>query len=131
MLASLLTLLATALSLLVIDLIFPGVNLANFPAAMIAAISIGVVNSFVRPVLRVLSLPLTIVTLGLFSLVVNGVSFWLASTVVPGFSVSGLWAFLLAPVVLSFINTALNNYFAERYPELKTGDESSELKTDA
>ncbi|MGJ3247373.1 MAG: phage holin family protein [Elainellaceae cyanobacterium] len=130
MLAAFLTLLATALSLLVIDLIFPGVNLANFPAAMIAAVSIGVVNSFVRPVLRVLSLPLTIITLGLFSLVVNGVSFWLASTVVPGFSVSGLWSFLLAPVVLSVINTTLNNYFAERYPDLKTGDES-ELKTDA
>ena len=118
MLGKLLTILATALSLLVVDIIFPGVNLANFPAAMVAAVVIGVVNVGVKPVISLLSLPATILTLGAFSLVVNGLCFWLASAFVPGFTVAGLGAFLIAPVVLSFVNTLLTNYFAEKYPEL-------------
>ncbi|MBC7970870.1 MAG: phage holin family protein [Verrucomicrobia bacterium] len=114
MVGNLLTLLATALSLLVVDLAVPGVDIATFPAALIAAVSIGLVNAFVKPVLSLLSLPLNFLTLGLFSLVVNGFCFWLASVVVPGFSVSGLLAFILGPVVLSFVSTFLNKYFAER-----------------
>jgi putative membrane protein len=118
MLGTLLTLLATALSLLVVDIIFPGVNLASFPAALIAAVAIGIVNSVVRPTLSLLSLPLNFVTLGAFSLVVNGICFWLASVLVPGFYVKGLLAFILGPVILSFVNTFLSKYFAERYPAL-------------
>jgi putative membrane protein len=109
-----LTTLATALSLLVVDLAVPGVDIANFPAALIAAIAVGLVNSFVRPVLSLLSLPLNLVTLGLFSLVVNGICFWLAAVLVPGFSVHGLLAILLSPVILSFVNTFLSKYFAEK-----------------
>jgi putative membrane protein len=115
---TLLTLLATALSLLVVDIIFPGVQLANFPAALIAAAAIGLVNSGVKPVISTLSLPLNFVTLGSFSLVVNGLCFWLASVLVPGFAVSGLIAFILAPVLLSGVNTVLSQYFGEKYPNL-------------
>ncbi len=115
MIGNLVTLLATALSLLVVDLIFPkGVDIANFPAALIAAGAIGVVNSFIRPVLSLLSLPLNFLSLGLFSLVVNGFCFWLAALFVPGFYVSGLLAFILGPVVLSATSTFLNKYFAEK-----------------
>ena len=114
MVGNLLTLLATALSLLIVDLAVPGVDIATFPAALIAAVSIGLVNAFVKPVLSVLSLPLTFVTLGLFSLVVNGLCFWLASVLVPGFRVDGLLAFVLGPVILSLASTFLNKYFAER-----------------
>ena len=116
MLGSLLTLLATALSLLVVDIIFPGVNLANFPAALIAAASIGLVNAGIKPVISLLSLPLNIVSLGGFSLVVNGLCFWLASLLVPGFRVAGLLAFILGPVILSLVNTFLSQYFAEKFP---------------
>ncbi|GAB4236801.1 MAG: phage holin family protein [Elainellaceae cyanobacterium] len=112
MLGFALTTLITALSLLIVDLVVPGVVLANFPAAIIAAIAIGFVNAFVKPVLSFLSLPVNFLTLGAFSLVVNGVCFWLASLLVPGFAVHGLLAFLLAPVVLSLGTTFLNNYFA-------------------
>lgn len=114
MVGSLLTVLATALSLLVVDLAVPGVDLATFPAALIAAVSIGLVNAFVKPVLSTLSLPLTFLTLGTFSLIVNGLCFWLASVLVPGFRVDGLLAFILGPVVLSLASTFLNRYFAER-----------------
>jgi putative membrane protein len=121
MLRSALTLLATALSLLVIDLIVPGVNIATFPAAIIAAIALGLVNSGVKPILSLLSLPLNFLTLGGFSLVVNGLCFWLASLFVPGFTVSGLLAIILGPIVLSFVNTFLSRYFVERYPTLASG----------
>ena len=118
MLGKLLTILATALSLLVVDIIFPGVDLANFPAAMVAALIIGIVNVGIKPIISILSLPATILTLGAFSLVVNGFCFWLASLFVPGFKVAGLLAFIFAPIVLSAVNTFLTNYFAEKYPEL-------------
>lgn len=118
MLVKLLTILATALSLLVVDIIFPGVDLANFPAAMVAALIIGIVNVGIKPIISILSLPATILTLGGFSLVVNGLCFWIASLFVPGFKVTGLLAFLFAPIVLSAVNTFLTNYFAEKYPEL-------------
>lgn len=119
MIGFLLTTIATALSLLVTDLVVPGVDVATFPAAIIAGLAVGVINSTIRPILSALSLPLNFVTLGLFSLVVNGICFWLASVVVPGFSVNGLTAFLLGPVILSFVNTFLSRYFAERSPETK------------
>jgi len=126
MVGTLLTLLATALSLLVVDLIFPkGVDIANFPAALIAAGAIGLVNSFIRPVLSLLTLPLNFLSLGLFSLVVNGLCFWLASVAVPGFYVNGLLAFLLGPVILSAVSTFLNKYFAEK--QLLPGSSSQQL----
>lgn len=115
MLGSLLSVLATALSLLVVDIIFPGVSLANFPAALIAGASIGVVNAGIKPVLSLLSLPLNIVTLGGFSLIINGLCFWLASLFVPGFKVAGLIAFIVAPIILSFVNTLINKYFGEKF----------------
>lgn len=117
MIGFLLTTLATALSLLVVDLVVPGVDIATFPAALIAALAVGLVNSTVKPTLSMLSLPINFLSLGLFSLVVNGVCFWLASVLVPGFAVRGLLAIILGPVVLSFVNTFLSKYFAEKAPD--------------
>ncbi len=111
--------LATALSLLIVDLVVPGVNLANFPSALIAAAVIGLINSGIKPSLSTLSLPLTYLTLGGFSLIVNGICFWLASVLVPGFQVRGLIAFIIGPVVLSLANTFLSKYFAEKGFELQ------------
>jgi putative membrane protein len=127
----LITTLVTALGLLVVDTIVPGVNIDNFPAAIVAAIAIGLVNSGIRPGLSLLSLPLNFVTLGSFSLVVNGVCFWLASMLVPGFSMSGLLAFILAPVTLSFASTFLNQYFSERgVGQILPGKENTTLKVE-
>lgn len=112
--AYLVTTLATALGLLVIDTVVPGVDIANFPAAMLAAVAVGGINSTIRPVLAVLSLPINFLSLGLFSLVVNGVCLWLAALFVPGFAIHGLVAFILGPVILSFASTFLNNYFDEK-----------------
>lgn len=122
------TWLATALSLLVVDLVLPGVNIATFPAALIAAVSIGLVNSSVKPILSGLSMPLNFLSLGTFSVVVNGICFWLASILVPGFRVSGLIALIVGPIILSFVNTFLSQYFAERHPELSAADQYPELQ---
>ncbi|MEH2123406.1 phage holin family protein [Nostoc sp.] len=122
MLTPLLTALATALSLLIVDLVVPGVNIANFPAAMIAALVIGLINGSVKPVLSALSLPLNFLSFGAFSLVVNGLCFWLAAVLVPGFAVRGIIGFLLGPVILTFANTFINNYFVERNLLTSSGD---------
>lgn len=114
MLGYLVTLLATALSLLVVDIIFPGVYIATFPIALVAAGAIGLVNAFVRPILSVLTLPINLLTLGIFSLVVNGICLSLAAFLVPGFSIHGALAFIFAPVILSAVNTGLNRYFANK-----------------
>ncbi|WYL93995.1 MAG: phage holin family protein [Gloeotrichia echinulata IR180] len=117
--ATFLIALATALSLLIVDIVVPGVDIANFPAALIAAVVIGLINAAVKPILFTLSLPLNLLTLGAFSLVVNGICFWLAAVLVPGFRVDGIIAFILGPVVLSLANTFLTNYFAERNIDLQ------------
>ncbi|MGF1480035.1 MAG: phage holin family protein [Cyanophyceae cyanobacterium] len=126
MLSSLLSLIATALSLLVVDILFKGVSIASFPVALIAGLAIGAVNAFIKPVISTLSLPLNFLSLGAFSLVINGLCFWLASVLVPGFQVSGLLAFILGPVILSAANTLIGNYIGEKYPQI-TGSDSPQI----
>lgn len=115
MVSSFVTILATALSLLVVDILFAGVSLDNFPAALVAAVGIGLINIGVKPIIALLSLPLNILSLGAFSLVINGFCFWLASLLVPGFKVAGLGAFILAPVILAMVNSFLDGYFADKF----------------
>ncbi|MGB7413781.1 MAG: phage holin family protein [Thermosynechococcaceae cyanobacterium] len=122
MIGILLTLLATALSLLVVDIIFPGVDLANFTAALAGAGVLGGVNAVIRPVLSLLSLPITILSLGAFSLVINGLCFWLAALLVPGFKVSGILSFIVGPIILSVVSTFFSQYLTEKYPQLMGGN---------
>ena len=120
--------LATALSLLVVDLVVPGVRIETIAAAAIAAVSVGLVNAFIKPVLQIVSIPITVVSLGLFAIVVNGLCFWLSSLVVSGFYVQGILGFILGPIVLSFVSTALSNYLTNHAPAFM--HDSSELSTD-
>ena len=92
--------LTTALALGAAAWILPGVTLASLPALAVAALVLGIVNSVVKPVLVVLTLPLTVLTLGLFYFVVNGLAFALAAWIVPGFEVRSFgWAILGALLV--------------------------------
>ncbi|MBE7383958.1 MAG: phage holin family protein [Leptolyngbya sp. SIO1E4] len=129
MLSILLSGLVTALSLLVVDLIVPGVKLDTVTATALAAASIGVANAFIKPILSTLSVPASLLTFGLFSLIVNGLCFWLSSLFVPGFYVQGVLGFLLGPVVLSFVGTFLGKYMADKYPQLM--DSSALTTTDS
>ena len=110
MLGIVLPALVTAFSLLVLDALLPGVTLETITASVLAAIAIGVVNAIIRPIIKLLSLPLTLVTFGLFSLVVNGFCFWLASVLVPGFEVRGFIGFIVGPIALSFLSTTFGHY---------------------
>lgn len=124
--------LATALSLLAVDLIVPGVTITTLTAAAIAALTVGLVNAFLKPALQTLTVPINVISFGAFSFVLNGLCLWLASLAVPGFYVQGVIGFLLGPVVLSAVNTFLNNYLDKKAPAfLKDGSQpSSELSPD-
>ncbi len=121
---------ATALSLLVVDLVVPGVTISTLTAAAIAAVSVGLVNAFLKPLLQTLTLPISFLSLGAFSLVLNGLCLWLASLAVPGFYVTGIIGFLLGPVVLSAVNTFIGNYFEKKAPAFLRDGSGSELSTD-
>jgi putative membrane protein len=121
--------LATALSLLVVDLVVPGVTIDTLTAAAIAAVTVGLVNAFVKPLLQAFTLPINVITFGAFSLIVNGLCLWLASLGVPGFYVQGILGFILGPVVLSAVNTFLGNYLDKKAPDFMR--DSSELSADS
>jgi putative membrane protein len=103
------TWLMTALALVVTAYIVPGIELDGFNAALIAAIILGLVNAVVRPLLILLTLPITIVTLGLFLLVINALSIQLVAALTSGFSVDGLLWAIIGSLVLSFVSSILDS----------------------
>jgi putative membrane protein len=98
----------SALALFIVSKVVPGIRLADFWSALIAVAVIGLVNALIKPLLFILTLPITIITLGLFTLVINALMFLLASTFTPGFKVDGFMAALLGSLVFSIITTLLN-----------------------
>jgi putative membrane protein len=96
-------LLISIISVIVSAYIVPGVEVTLI-GSIVTAIVLGVINLFIKPVVKLLALPITIVTLGLFSLVINALFVILVAKIVPGFSVSGFWSALLFSIALSLIN---------------------------
>ncbi len=94
-------LLLTALLLLIVTDIIPGVQVDSVYHALIAAFILGLLNAIVRPVLILLTLPITIVTLGLFAFVINALLFMFAASFLEGFSVSGFWPALFGSLLVS------------------------------
>ena len=99
--------LIATLAILIAAQIVPGVNV-TLTGAIVAAIVLGAINLFIRPILIILTLPITILTLGLFSLVINALLVLLASYLVPGFSVVGFWPAFFFALALSIINWVFN-----------------------
>ncbi len=99
--------------------ILPGVSVDNFFVAVVAAVVIGLINTFIRPVVLVLTLPINLVTLGLLTFVINALLIMLASAIVPGFYVANFWWALLFSIVLFLVNTLFKHSarrgFAEDY----------------
>ena len=114
MLSFFLTWIVAAVSLIITANIVPGISVVSFPAAMLAAVVIGLVNAVVRPILTLLTLPLTVITLGLFLFVVNAISLslasWLAGAFNIGFAVNGFWPALLGSIVLSFVSGLIGRF---------------------
>ena len=109
--------LLSAVALLAVAYVYTGVEVRSFGAALIAAFVIGLFNTVVRPILVVLTLPVTLVTLGLFLFVINALMFWAAASVLDGFQVAGFAAALIGSLIYSLcgmvIDSALQRLFDE------------------
>ncbi len=110
--------LLSAAALLLLANVYGGVKVDNFTAAMVAALVIGLLNTVVRPILVLLTLPVTVVTLGLFLFVINALMFWTAGSVLAGFHVDGFGAALVGSLIYSLlcvvIDLALQGLFSKK-----------------
>src|SRR4030043_2344049 len=98
-------------AILIISYLFPGlIWVDTFWAALVTALLLGIVNAIIRPILVLLTLPLTLVTLGLFLLVINGLMLWLVSALVSGFHVSGFWGAVFGSILISIVSWLLSRF---------------------
>lgn len=103
-------LLITALGLWVADQLLGGITITGTGALIISALLLGVVNAIIRPIILILTLPLTIVTLGFFVLIVNGISLAIAAWLVPGFHVAGLWSATIGAIIVGLTGWAASAF---------------------
>jgi putative membrane protein len=106
--------LVIALAMLGLSRVLPGFRVDGWVPAIVAALVLGVVNAIVKPILFVLTLPFTIVTLGLFLFVLNALCLWLTAAVVPGFHIQGFMAALIASLVLAVVGMVWKSLVAKQ-----------------
>jgi putative membrane protein len=104
--------LITTLAILAVPYLISGVRVESFGSAMLTAAILGILNAMVRPILILLTLPLTILTLGLFILVINALLFELAGAIVPGMYVASFWSAFFASIIVSIVSWILNSVVA-------------------
>ena len=102
--------LLVAMALLIVAEVLPGVTVEGVYPAIIAALVLGVLNVFVRPILIVLTLPITILTLGIFMFFINAGLFWFTASFIEGFAVSGFWSALLGSLIVTVVSALGNKY---------------------
>jgi len=112
--------LVSAVALYLTSLIVRGIEIHGIVPLLFAAVTIGILNAVVRPIILLLTLPLNVLTLGLFTLVVNAFMLWMASQVVKGFEVHGFWAALGGWLVMSFFTFLINLLIGESGIEVVT-----------
>ena len=110
--------LINAVALFALPYVFPWVKVDTFWAALIAALVLGLINTLIRPILVILTLPVTVLTLGLFIFVINALLFWWVGSFIDGFHVGGFWSAFFGAIVYSIISWALAAIFLSR----KEGD---------
>ena len=108
-----LKILLTAAAVLIIARFLPGVSVENYTSAIIVAIVLGLLRITVKPILVILTLPVTILTLGLFLLVINALIIMLADNLIDGFYVSGFWIALIFSLILSIFQSFLYSFLEE------------------
>ena len=108
MLKLLLVWLINAAALVAVAYLVPGIQMASFTTALVAALVLGLINAIVKPILILLTLPVTLLTLGLFIFVINGLMFWLAGSFVTGFLVAGFWPGVIGALAYSVVSWALS-----------------------
>ena len=97
----------SALAILIAAYLLPGVEISGFLTAFVLAVVFGLINAFLRPLLVLLTLPLTFITFGLFALILNALLILLASAIVPGFTIASFWWAFLFGIVLALVNYIL------------------------
>ena len=102
--------LVSALALLLVAYVVPGIIVSSFYIALVVAIILGIVNITIKPLLLLLTLPISIITLGLFALVVNALCFWFVASFVDGFAVSGFLAAFVGALLYSLVTALANRY---------------------
>lgn len=100
--------LVNTLALIAVAYLMPSITVSSFGAALVAALVLGLVNAIVRPVLVLLTLPVTILTLGLFIFVLNGLLFWMVASWLEGFHVAGFWSGVLGAILFSLVSWLLS-----------------------
>jgi putative membrane protein len=106
--------LAAALGFWIASRIVHGVHVHGLASLLLAGLLLGIFNALVRPILTLLTLPLTIITLGLFLFVVNGLTVWLVTVFIHGVSIGGLWPAILTSVIISLTSWVANLVLGER-----------------
>jgi len=96
-----------AAALWIVAHLLPGVTYRSIPALLLAAAVLGLLNALIRPILLLVTLPLNILTLGLFTLIINAIMLLLVDALIPGFTVAGFWTALLAAVLLAIVGGLL------------------------
>lgn len=102
-------------ALLVVEYIVPGFELDGIWAAIVAAVVLGLVNTFIRPILQIIALPITLVTLGVFAFLINVVLLWAVAYVVPGFEIDGFLTAAIASIVLTLVTMFLHKLAEDRH----------------
>lgn len=97
-----------AAALLLVAYLYPGVTVASFSSALVAALVLGILNTLVRPLFVLLTLPVTLLTLGLFLFVINALMFWAAASVLDGFNVAGFGAALIGSLIYSLCGMVID-----------------------
>lgn len=92
---------------------FPGIRVAGVLSLIFAGVVLGLLNAFLRPILIIVTLPLTILTVGLFIFVINGLMFWITSGMVTGFEVSGFWTAVGAALIYSVLSLLVNLFLSD------------------
>jgi putative membrane protein len=108
------TWLLNALALFVLPYLLPSIHVASYRSALVAALVLAFINTLIRPILVLLTLPVTLLTLGLFIFVINGLLFWFVGSFITGFTVGGFWSGVFGAIIYSVISWVLASLLLRR-----------------
>ena len=103
-----------ALALMLVAYLFPKIHVSGFYIALVTALILGLINAFIRPILILITLPINILTLGLFTFVLNALLFWFVASFIDGFYVDGFWTAFFGALVFSIISSLANGLVGKK-----------------
>lgn len=101
-------------SIIIASYLLEGIHISGFFSAFFAAAALGILNALFRPILLILTLPINVLTLGLFTFIINALMLKMASGIIPGFEVYGFWTAVIGSLIISVISWLLNSFISDR-----------------